>query len=362
ILTAATHKDNPGENIYFYVGNKSSATIGKDTYTRPWNGPLTITQTNGNVYKGGTYAYSRAVNTQLSGTSYRYTRVNLYDRNGKSPVAVPSTGSFTSGSANLTVVYGNGNPVNDSPIAQQNWNSAGGEIPGKVQQTIWYVNADTGEVMAHKSSEKLIAGQTYDVTDSGPTKVLYGNKVYTKVERSADGYDESKLSQAVLDSVLTTNSGVKITVGDILNTPLKGTIGSERKGNINIGTTDYGPSRLYISQQIDDGGTVTLNTYDIQPSDVVPGAMSATLVQAGNITTQSLPSVYTAGTGDAKLDAAAATAQGDMSAFFNGRRPGNQDVVFLYRAISNPQNANITFVNDDTGASLSTQQDASGDA
>ena len=41
----------------------------------------------------------------------------------------------------------NGKISNDSPIAQQNWNGAGGEIPGKVQQTIWYVNADTGEVM-----------------------------------------------------------------------------------------------------------------------------------------------------------------------------------------------------------------------
>ena len=362
ILTAATDKDNPGDNIYFYVGNKLATTIGKDAYTKPWNGPLTITQTNGNVYKGGTYTYSRAINTQIPGTNYRYTRINLYDRNGKSPVAVPSTGAFTSGGSNLTVVYGSGNPINDSPIAQQNWNSAGGMIPGKAQQTIWYVNADTGEVMAHKSSEKLIPGQTYDVTDGGPAKVLYNNKVYSKIERSADGYDESKLSQSVLDTVLTTNAGVKITVGDVLNTPLKGTIGDSRKGNVAIGTTDYGPSRLYISQQIDDGGTVTLNTYDVQPSDVVRGAIDAKLVQAGNITTQSLPSVYTAGTGDPKLDAAAATAQGDKSAFFNGRRPGNQDVVFLYRAVSNPQNANITFVNDDTGASLSPQQDASGDA
>ncbi|WP_267493661.1 mucin-binding protein [Limosilactobacillus reuteri] len=362
ILTAATDKDNPGENIYFYVGNKLATTIGKDVYSKPWGGPLTITQTNGNVYKGGTYTYSRAINTQIPGTSYRYTRINLYDRNGKSPVAVPSTGAFTSGGSNLTVVYGSGNPINESPIAQQNWNSAGGMIPGKAQQTIWYVNADTGEVMAHKSSEKLIPGQTYDVTDGGPAKVLYNNKVYSKIERSADGYDESKLSQSVLDTVLTTNAGVKITVGDVLNTPLKGTIGDSRKGNVAIGTTDYGPSRLYISQQIDDGGTVTLNTYDVQPSDVVPGAIDAKLVQAGNITTQSLPSVYTAGTGDPKLDAAAATAQGDKSAFFNGRRPGNQDVVFLYRAVSNPQNANITFVNDDTGASLNPQQDASGDA
>ena len=52
-------------------------------------------------------------------------------------------------------------------------------------------------------------------------------------------------------------------------------------------------------------------------------------------------------------------------AFYNGTKPGNRDIIILYKAatpVANKQNANITFINDDTSASLSPQQNASGDA
>ncbi len=358
VLTLATDKDNPGNNIYFYVNSKLATTIGKDEWTKPWNGPLTITQTNGNVYSGGTYKYSRKI---VTFGGYKYTRINLENGNGMSPVDVPSTGAFTTSGSNLMILWGDGDPIAKSPVAQQRWNSGGERIPGKVQQTIWYVNADTGEVMAHKSSDLLVAGQHYDVSAASPAKVEYKGQVYDLINRTDGKYDSSELNEQVLNAVLTNNNGEKITVRDVINTPLEGKIGSSRKGNITVGTTDYGPSRIYVSQQLDDGGTISLNTYDIQPSDSTPGAMAATFVDAGNISAKRLPSVYTANTGDETQDAAAATAQGARSAVFNNRVPGNQDVVFLYRTPkAQEQKANVTFINDDTGVAISAVQTATG--
>lgn len=78
--------------------------------------------------------------------------------------------------------------------------------------------------------------------------------------------------------------------------------------------------------------------------------MSATFINSGNISAQSLKS--------------GETAQGDKSALYNGHVRGNQDVVFLYRATPtvNKQNATITFVDDDDGSSLSPAQNATGNA
>ena len=227
VLTLATDKDNPGNNIYFYVNSKLATTIGKDEWTKPWNGPLTITQTNGNVYSGGTYKYSRKI---VTFGGYKYTRINLENGNGMSPVDVPSTGAFTTSGSNLMILWGDGDPIAKSPVAQQRWNSGGERIPGKVQQTIWYVNADTGEVMAHKSSDLLVAGQHYDVSAASPAKVEYKGQVYDLINRTDGKYDSSELNEQVLNAVLTNNNGEKITVRDVINTPLEGKIGSSRKG------------------------------------------------------------------------------------------------------------------------------------
>lgn len=203
VLTLATDKDNPGNNIYFYVNSKLATTIGKDEWTKPWNGPLTITQTNGNVYSGGTYKYSRKI---VTFGGYKYTRINLENGNGMSPVDVPSTGAFTTSGSNLMILWGDGDPIAKSPVAQQRWNSGGERIPGKVQQTIWYVNADTGEVMAHKSSDLLVAGQHYDVSAASPAKVEYKGQVYDLINRTDGKYDSSELNEQVLNAVLTNNN------------------------------------------------------------------------------------------------------------------------------------------------------------
>ncbi|MCD7118571.1 YSIRK-type signal peptide-containing protein [Limosilactobacillus albertensis] len=336
ILTLATDKDNPGDKIYFYVNGSLKATIDKNAATAPWSGTMNISQTNGNVYKGGTYNYSRSTVT-IGG--YKYTKVAVEDADGKSPVNVPTTGAFTTGGANLVPLG-----IGSSELTQKQWQSGGGVIPDKAHQTIWYVNADTGEVMASKTSGYVFGGQSYDVTDAAPEKVTYKNKTYELVARGNDG-NYTNVNPKALNSALTKNNGVDITVGDVIDTPLKGTLGSSRKGDIYVSTTDYGPSRIYISQQIDNDGTISLNTYDVNPSDLGRGQISATFINSGNISAQSLKS--------------GEIAQGDKSALYNGHGRGNQDVVFLYRI---KQNATISFVDDDNGSSLSPAQNATGNA
>ncbi|MBB1079594.1 YSIRK-type signal peptide-containing protein [Limosilactobacillus sp. STM2_1] len=326
ILTFATDANDPGQNIYFYVNGRLKATSVAGASTGGWSGSVNISRTNGDNNIAGRYNASQQV---ITIGKYKYTRVTLTSADGKKVVNIPTTGAFTTGGQNLVPLH-----VGDSPMAQQHWNSGGGITPGKAQQTIWYVDANTGEVMAHKSSGQVFAGQSYDVSNDGPDKITYDGKSYEKV-------DKSKATNAALNAVLTTNNGIDIKVKDVIDTPLTGTLGSYRMGDISVGNTDYGPSRVYIAQQIDNDGTISLNTYDTQPSDL--GGMDYKFV--AGISPQSL--------------ASGETAQGASSAYYNAHTPGNRDIVFLY---AEKQNATISFIDDDTGKSLSPTQNASGNA
>ena len=97
-------------------------------------------------------------------------------------------------------------------------------------------------------------------------------------------------------------------------------------------------------------GTIDLNTY-LFDADSPKGALIPGLSQANVAPGQTVMGAHLADTGS--------------GAFYNGTKPGNRDIIILYKAatpVANKQNANITFVNDDTGASLSPQQNTSGDA
>lgn len=147
-----------------------------------------------------------------------------------------------------------------------------------------------------------------------------------------------------LNKQLTTNNGVPITVGDLLSTPLKGILRDGRIGNVRASITNYQGTRAFMRLQTETDGTIDLNTYTFS-HDSTRGNLNTGLSQADVTSGQ--------------------TVMGDSDtggAFYNGTRPGNRDIIFLYNAEANKQNANITFVNYDTGASLSPQQNASGDA
>ena len=339
----ATDRSNPGQTLYLYANGKLVASSSQATTpSKPTlGGTLIIDQTNGNTYQGGTYNYVKTINSSLSGTGLNtFTRIDVTDADGESPVTNGASGSADQSARTLQMIWNNGGTT----VQNSYWQSIGGLVPGKVKQNVWYVDADTGELLAHKVSDETISGQEYNLTDAELDKITANGKTYDLVKRNNGVYDASQLAT---DRTLTTNNGVAIKASDLLNTPLVGQLKNYRAGDINFTVTNTGPNRLYVTQQLDTKGTVTLNAYDAERySDTTWKAMYVSAISRSTLKSGGI-------------------ADGASSEFVNNATNGNQDVIILYKAatpVVNTQNANITFVNDDTGASLSAQQNASGDA
>ncbi len=261
------------------------------------------------------------------------------------------TGAFVTDDAHrITITWDQGRPIADSIIPGKTWNSAGSNIPDKVTQNIWYVDAQTGKVLSHKVSDEAFNGSSYDSTSNELPTITKDGKTYQLVDRASDGLYNSSDFTDILNKQLTTNNGVSITVGDLLSTPLKGILGDGRIGNIRASITNYQGTRAYTRLQTKTDGTIDLNTY-LFDAGSTKGTLIPGLSQANVAPGQTVMGAHLADTGS--------------GAFYNGTKPGNRDIIILYKAatpVANKQNANITFINDDTSASLSPQQNASGDA
>ena len=387
----ATDPDNPGKTIYLYKngqladslsensGNTKSVYIGSNQVV------------SGSSYKGGQYTFNTS-KSDKGGISF--SRLDIVGQNG-SIVSSGMTADITQNSKSLVMDLDKDQP---NPST---WQSAGASVPNKVKQTIWYVDATTGKVLAQKESDETLSGSTYDDTDAQLPVIKVDGKYYKLVERSATPVQKTirvdasvkngmtPVTESVTESVyksddlkqdvtLTTNNGVQIKASDLLNVPLTGTLSSSRIGDVEFTNTGYdiktgslAPNRFYVTQQKDAQGTVDLNSYNDNNG-------SASLITAGNISTTNLgtyvpmyfynrayPNGQLIFVNDVNMQPGPGVAAGDGSMFINQGKGNNQDVIILYtpdNTIVNKQNANITFVNDDTGASLSTQQDASGDA
>ncbi|MDK8117022.1 YSIRK-type signal peptide-containing protein [Limosilactobacillus reuteri] len=339
----ATDRSNPGQTLYLYANGKLVATSSQATTpSKPTlGGKLIIDQTNGNTYQGGTYNYVKTITSSLPGTGLNtFTRIDVTDADGESPVTNGASGSADQSARTLQMIWNNGGKT----VESSNWQSIGGLVPTKVKQNVWYVDADTGEVLAHKQSDDTISGQEYNLNGAQYDKITANGKTYDLVKRNNGVYDASQLAT---DRTLVTNNGVAIKASDLLSTPLVGQLKNYRAGDINFTVTNTGPNRLYVTQQLDTKGTVTLNAYDAERySDTTWKAMYVSAISRSTLRSGGI-------------------ADGANSEFVNNATNGNQDVIILYKAatpVANKQNANITFVNDDTGVSLSTQQNASGDA
>ena len=339
----ATDRSNPGQTLYLYANGKLVASSSQATTpSKPTlGGTLIIDQTNGNVYQGGTYNYVKTITSSLPGTGLNtFTRIDVTDGDGESPVTNGASGSADQTPRTLQMIWNNGGTT----VQDSYWQSIGGLVPTKVTQNVWYVDADTGEVLAHKVSDETISGQEYNLTGAQYDKITANGKIYDLVKRNNGVYNASQLAT---DRTLTTNNGVAIKATDLLNTPLVGQLKNYRAGDINFTVTNTGPNRLYVTQQLDTKGTVTLNAYDAERySDTTWKAMYVSAISRSTLKSGGI-------------------ADGANSEFVNNATNGNQDVIILYKAatpVANKQNANVTFVNDDTGASLSPQQNASGDA
>ena len=366
-IVVTTDRNNIGNNIRFYNVRNGSAQLvyqisrntqmdGKGTVKRD-HPSLQGTYTtegvaSGSTYKGGTYNWSLNQTNSVNFAGIGNLKIGRIDITGNSNSPVDNgTGAFVTDDAHrITITWDQGRPISDSIIPGKTWNSAGSNIPDKVTQNIWYVDAETGNVLSHKVSDEAYTGSSYDSTSNELETITKNGKTYQLVARDSDGLYNSSDFTDILNKQLTTNNDVPITVGDLLSTPLKGILGDGRIGNIRASITNYQGIRSYTRLQTKTDGTIDLNTY---------------LFDAGSSKGKLIPGLSQANVAPGQTVMGAHLADTGSGAFYNGTKPGNRDIIILYKAatpVANKQNANITFVNDDTGASLSPQQDATGDA
>ncbi|WP_279117607.1 YSIRK-type signal peptide-containing protein, partial [Lactobacillus intestinalis] len=278
-IVVTTDKNDIGNNIRFYNVRNGSAQLvyqmTRDTQTNA-NGTVvreeasqqgtftTAGVASNSTYKGGTYNWSlnqtNSVNFAGIG-NLKIGRIDITAGNSNSPVD-NGTGAFVTDDAHrITITWDQGRPISDSIIPGKTWNSAGSNIPDKVTQKIWYVDAETGKVLSYKTSAKAFNGSSYDSTSNELKTITKDGKTYQLVARGSDGLYSSSDFSDILNKQLTTNNGVPITVGDLLSTPLKGILGDGRIGNIRASITNYQGTRSYTRLQTKTDGTIDLNTY-----------------------------------------------------------------------------------------------------
>ena len=388
----ATDPDNPGQTIYLYKNGTLADQLSENSGSSKSVYIGSNQTVNGSSYTGGQYTFN--VSSSNKG-GIAFSRLDIVGQNG-SVVNSGMTADITQSGKTLVM------DLDKNEANPSTWQSGGASVPTKAKQTIWYVDATTGKVLAQKDSDATLSGSIYDDTDAQVPLIQVGGKYYKLVERSNNTVQKTvrvdvsatngtqtttepvteytyKSSDLKQDGVLTTNNGVQIKASDLLNVPLTGTLSSLRIGDVGITNTGYAiatgaliPNRFYVTQQKDAQGTVDLNSYNDNNG-------SASLITAGNISTNNLgtyvpmyfhnkayPNGQLVFVNDVNMQPGPGVAAGDGSMFINQGKGNNQDVIILYTPTEAPvttkQNANITFVNDDTGASLSPQQDASGDA
>ncbi|WP_225209029.1 mucin-binding protein [Limosilactobacillus walteri] len=308
----------------------------------------------GSHYQGGTYdmvTSDYATSSKLTATD----RANL-NKAGLSEVqridVKGANGSVVNSGATFTIYQGAKTLVDnwnkDNP---GDWQSVGGDVPGFVKQHLWYVDATTGEKLAEKETDQVLSTTNYDASNAAPSTITVGSKTYKLVVRNADGvYDSSDLKK---DSVLATNNGVDIKASDLLGVKLKGNLSnSGRVGDISITNTVHGGiGNVFIAQRVKQDGTVDLNVYTPEMDD-----------SNGKWTFKLTQSRYGGVNPVSKTNVAPKTAtSGDTLQWYNSNNASAADLIFLYvPEEGNEQKAKITFVNDDTGATLSPAQDVTG--
>lgn len=146
-------------------------------------------------------------------------------------------------------------------------------------QTVTYINADTGQIMKQFTSKDTYSNSKYDLTNAAPNKVTFDGKTYERVTPEnvkATGkdlynqtYTSSNISDAAINKVIMTNNGIEIKAGDVWDEPLTGVVANDRKGDLTLSENSYQLPLVYISQQTDNKGTVDMNSYTLQSADTV---------------------------------------------------------------------------------------------
>ena len=182
-IVLATDKSNPGEKIYFYVSNNVGTTyntvLAKTLDTKA--GKPSIVNINNSEHPGinGQYTiYSNSATT--NGVTYNAAYID-----GKN-VDKHSSGSYAAPSLHRRWTLGL-NGKNDAGT----WVASSTNTPEKVNQHIYYVNADTGKVLGSKivnyGKDGIFGGESYTIDSNAvPNKLTVDGRTYNYVESYND--------------------------------------------------------------------------------------------------------------------------------------------------------------------------------
>ena len=280
-VTFTTDAADPGKTLYYYT------TTGMTTngQTRPNNATTTLAATLNNpgntmkglmntaaagtmpnsLYKGGQYNVSLSMTAK--GSNYYQTVISAANStshlNGGNSASVfwgPNSKVDWKFSAGFGSVpnYGGG---------ASTWQSIASFVPNNVRAKIYYVNADTGELLGEKESDPTLAGNYYDIQNADPEKISVSGKNYQLV-------DASSVSSDVMKKEIATVNGTPILISDLKDGQKdhQGQVFMYNKGDVFITVLAAGPTyKAFVRKMLDNSGTAEYNTYTISPNEVTAG-------------------------------------------------------------------------------------------
>ena len=240
VLTLSVSGDN-NEHMYWYKDGTK-----QDEITTPLGGYQNLT------FNENGFNVSASVSSADAGNGYVLYKYHItgtvQDGNTTKPVDVYSGNIFGPGTQ-LTALY---RPGNDPELKKHKWGTITVNAPEKTKQTIYYVDADTGELLTTRTSQDAVVGSNYDISNQtikidGYTAVDPSN--YSKYENKLDGKHVKDL-----------DTGQKLEITDLMENPLQGTVSDWHTGKKSVSLLAAGRNAFVTAEftQTQDNGTGTV--------------------------------------------------------------------------------------------------------
>lgn len=166
---------NPGQTVYFYDANTGTVitSLEPGKISKNFSGSTTGTNSATNIYSGGSY---HVITQTINKGGESYSRTTVSDNDGNTDKVTNGVSGNIEGSGGLVFTDDNFNTFHGLEN-EKFWKSPSTVIPGKAKQTIYYVNAKTGDLIA-KTSYDALTGETYDANAAKLETIKHNGKTY----------------------------------------------------------------------------------------------------------------------------------------------------------------------------------------
>ena len=161
---------NPGQTVYFYDANTGTVitSLEPGKISKNFSGSTTGTNSATNIYSGGSY---HVITQTINKGGESYSRTTVSDNDGNTDKVTNGVSGNIEGSGGLVFTDDNFNTFHGLEN-EKFWKSPSTVVPGKAKQTIYYVNAKTGD---------LIAKRSYDANAAKLETIKHNGKTYKLV-------------------------------------------------------------------------------------------------------------------------------------------------------------------------------------